>query len=282
MKYLVKLLFTIGFAILLSVVAYATDTTVTYIPDNMLPCAQIHYDENLNMTITNAGMPVHSGIHLAITINNDCDNTIKLLDDKSSYSRRELEVIYDALQNTYPVFIEDNANKIPAMPNSTVIYDGTGSIYKIVNDNNPNPRLTDWTYPSNGTYYYGTWNPQNWIQITDSYIMGQGYVTYFNDTWGYHGDNLDQMELNDLTLNICATKMAYDRPNRAQSIRLRVLDDYWYDTTSVYYVNKYDIGGLPEAVLDIRERLFSQITNLNNGIFHGRYYYDRVPLTDPY
>ena len=134
------------------------------------------------------------------------------------------------------------------------------------------------SYPEGeGEWTYGTTTPMvNTIKVTSSNVTGVGYITFFTDTLGCHGDNLNTLEENDPDLHICATKMAYDRPNKAQEIGLRVLNSSWDDTTDKYYTRKYDIGSLPNAVLDVRERLMSIVTSGNNyGRFNGRYYYER-------
>lgn len=252
-----------------------------YVPEKMSPGTVITYDDNLNMTIIEGGFDrIRTSSEMRSTDINSHRNII-MSDDLSSYSTIELNILQDLKNDTLPVNTVES-EPVVATPNSTVVYDGMGSIYKITTTTFDSPRLTSWTYPANGTYYYGEFDPQSWIRLTSDYVMGQGYVTYFYGEMGYHGDNLDKMEEDDPDLHICATKMAYDRPNRGQEIKLRVLDSSWADTDDVYYVYKYDIGGLPEAILDLRERLFSEITDLDNGIFHGRYFYEKVPLTDPY
>lgn len=268
------------FLVVTNVCATVYATTV-YAPEKMLPGTIIEFDNELNMTIVEGGpVTTCTSIYSPKKSDNNHHN-ITLSDDLSSYSPTELIILQNLSNDTLPV-ISVETEPIVVSPNSTIVYDGMGSIYKITSSTKINQRLTTWTYPANGTYYYGDFTPQSWIRLTDDYVMGQGYVTYFYGTTGYHGDNLDQMEANDPYINICATKMAYDRPNRGQEIKLRVLNSNWADTNDVYYVYKYDVGGLPEAILDLRERLFSQITNLSNGIFNGRYYYEKVPLTDPY
>lgn len=257
------------------------NATNVLVPSQMNPGTIIQYDSDLRMTIVDNGVSGFNNNILRSAARN-LPNTIHMLDDLSSYTATELEILQGLQNDNLPIYSIENENIIAA-PNTTVVYDGTGSIFKVYDSIQHNTRLTSWTYPANGTYYYGdNFDVQNWLRFTDDHVMGQGYVTYYYGEIGYHGDNLDQMEEDDPDLNICATKMKYDRPNRGQEIRLRVLDSEWADTDEVYYVNKYDVGCLPDAVLDIRERLFSEITDINNGIFHGRYYYEKVPLTDPY
>jgi len=274
-----KKLFTCLFvAIIATVNVSASDV---YVPEKMSPGTVITYDNDLNMTIVEGGFNrIRTSSDMRSAAINSHRNII-MSDDLSSYSTTEMSILQDIINDTLPLYTVES-EPVVATPNSTVVYDGMGSIYKIKTTTFESPRLTSWTYPPNGTYYYGEFNPQSWIRLTSDYVMGQGYVTYFYDEIGYHGDNLDEMEEDDPDLHICATKMAYDRPNRGQEIKLRVLDSNWTDTDDVYYVYKYDIGGLPEAILDLRERLFSEITDLDNGIFHGRYFYEKVPLTDPY
>lgn len=126
----------------------------------MSPGTVITYDDNLNMTIVEGGFNrIRTSSEMRSAAINSHRNII-MSDDLSSYSTIELNILQDLENDTLPVYTVES-EPVVAAPNSTVVYDGAGSIYKIKTTTSDNSRLTDWTYPPNGTYYYGKLNPQS-------------------------------------------------------------------------------------------------------------------------
>jgi hypothetical protein len=116
-----------------------------------------------------------------------------------------------------------------------------------------------------GTYSYGNGNT---ITITSNYVLGVGWVTWY-DGVGKIGDHN-----NILTNDDCATKYAIDNPIDGTQIALRNLEN-----NVLGYVIKNDNGGLPNAILDIMPDKMSNTFGAKvdqyagTGRFNGRYFH---------
>ncbi|MED1725072.1 hypothetical protein [Brevibacillus parabrevis] len=188
-----------------------------------------------------------------------------------------------------PVYY-DTEPELPAPhPGMTVYYDGMGYPTKIVaadgklvdydsasiGTSNAKALSTShaaaagWTPPKNGEYVYGK-NNENKITITDNYVMGEGWVTW------YDGEGKTGSDNKKLKNNNCATKMKYDRPPYNTEIRVRNVEN---DIVKETY--KGDIGGLPHAVLDIMPDFMEQEFETKvdkkkgTGRFKGRTYHEK-------
>lgn len=183
----------------------------------------------------------------------------------------------------YPKYSIDNL-KAPNVKEGMVgLYDGMGYLTKVVDkDGNIIPFTATVTKLSNGqvraaSYYNqnGTWSwpsktNANTLTRTDQHVLAEGWITWY-DGVGKIGNHDNVLKNDD-----CATKMDYDRPSSNQKINVRNLDN---DKTSVVYKN--DVGGLPNAVLDImpdkmKDDFGVSVDKKNNsGRFNGRYFYNR-------
>ncbi|OBY12505.1 hypothetical protein CP373A1_00085 [Clostridium paraputrificum] len=87
-----------------------------------------------------------------------------------------------------------------------------------------------------------------------------GWITWFTDRIGQEDHVLQDWD--------CATKMTLDNPKCGTPIRLR--DESNYNNEAL--LSKWDVGALPNAVLDIRPNKFKQMGYvLDLGHFKGRY-----------
>lgn len=194
---------------------------------------------------------------------------------------REEDALFEEVKkeaSNYPKYIVGDII-IPEMEEGmTAFYDGMGDLTKVVDkDGNivdmPEP-IIDIVYPENykgdklypyeqgyvGSWTYGDYN-ENTITRTSYSVTGEGWITYYN------GVGLTGSDGTTLTNNDCATKMNYDRPPKGTSIQVRNLNNNF---TGVVY--KYDIGGLPNAVLDIMpDKMLLQFGA--TGRFKGRYWW---------
>lgn len=277
---------TLTLSLFTSINSYATEATSptqlakSAIPATMAPETEIEYDSNNNMVITKKG--IDSSGSYSVESSSTAENKINI-SSRINYSKEELKMMKEVIKlqkNNLKRVTEKN--KLPeSTPGLKVIYDGMGQPNKFYLNGMPYLPSEDgttlkasatWTPPVNGTYNYGNC----WIQIATTFNMGQGYLTYFTGTPGCHGDDLNKL---DKTVDLCATKMQYDRPPRAKEIRVRKLDSNWNDTNTVVYVKKYDIGSLPNAVIDVRKPLMIRLTGPEGsssfGRFNGRYHYSK-------
>ena len=87
-----------------------------------------------------------------------------------------------------------------------------------------------------------------------------GWITWFTDRIGQEDHVLQDWD--------CAIKMTLDNPKCGTPIRLR--DESNYNNEAL--LSKWDVGALPNAVLDIRPNKFKQMGYvLDLGHFKGRY-----------
>ncbi len=157
-------------------------------------------------------------------------------------------------------------------PGMKVYYDGMGLPTKIEVNGMPFTNGTlfhkpPWFAP-NGVYIYGS--KPNKITIADTYVLGEGWVTWYDGVGKKGSDG------KVLTNDDCATKMAYDIPSPSTPVRVRNLNN-----NIVGYVYKWDIGGLPNAVVDIMpdkmEYTFKQPVDRKKGTgrFDGRMFHEK-------
>lgn len=147
-------------------------------------------------------------------------------------------------------------------PGMRISYDGMGLPNKIINKN---------TNERYNAKYIGEENTveidQNIDETPEMYFepgrtewKSSGWVTFFEDKIGQQDHELRDWD--------CATKMGVDDPPCGTSIRLR-------DTskTTEALLAKWDIGSLPNAVLDIRPNMFVNTFGYNKDVGHfpGRY-----------
>lgn len=169
---------------------------------------------------------------------------------------------------------------VEAEPGMRAYYDGSGFLMKVIDADGKtvemnNPLLREENNGENspkasyynqiGTFHWGT-NNYNTLTRTSTTVLAEGWVTWFDDAIGDHG--------NTLTSTDCATNMNYDRP--ASNTQIHVRDT---STNIDTYLYKNDIGSLPNAILDIRpevmRNVFHVATGANSGRFSGRYFYYR-------
>lgn len=182
----------------------------------------------------------------------------------------------------YPIYYYNEEFEIPKMEEGMKIYyDGMGYLTKIVdkNGNNipfknkcnkveyPQNYMVEKSYTENGTFIWG--KDSNKLTRTSDHVLAQGWITWY-DGVGQIGDHNNILNEND-----CATAMSYDRPPSNTEIFVRNLEN---DNTG--YVYKNDVGGLPNAILDIMPTTMKNVfgakvnTSSDTGRFKGRYYYE--------
>lgn len=169
------------------------------------------------------------------------------------------------------------SNDIEIVSGMKVVYDDvTGELLNIyyVNENDPSgysindgmestplkmPRL------SNATYTWGT-NYTNSIVISssDNSFTGVGRATYFTGSIGNRDNTLKKWD--------CATKQAYDFSKKGdETVYIRNLN-----TDEAFSFYQADVGGLPDAVIDIwgLSNLRTLAGNSNvTSVYEVRYYH---------
>ncbi|WP_163195511.1 hypothetical protein [Clostridium thermarum] len=150
-------------------------------------------------------------------------------------------------------------------PGMRVSYDGTGHPTKIVNE------LTGKYYnfvlkndiSTEGTLNKETNNTFGLYMDPSSpnykYLF-RGNFTWYTDTIGQQNHILQDFD--------CATKINYDEPPCGTLVHAKYL-------TRDAYLTKWDIGTLPDAILDVRPYVFENVFKvpLSTGIISG--YYER-------
>lgn len=149
-----------------------------------------------------------------------------------------------------------------AEPGMKISYDGMGLVNKIININNDKTYevkyIGDEDIQKVDTDVEGA--PQPYFEPGTTNWKYSGWITWFTDKIGQQDHELRDWD--------CATKMDLDNPVCGTSIRLR--DETKYTEA---LLAKWDIGALPNAVLDIRPNMFTNTFgyNLDIGHFKGRY-----------
>ena len=275
-------------AVLLSTNVMAADSVT--IPMQMQPGTILHYDDNLNATIEQGGYAI-SATGGSIQ---ESKKQLILANIPEGASQEEIDQI--ELENqiatvAYNMYIAGDYTKAPdfvASPGIKVVYNEiTGQIDNIYypDDNDPSgysihnapeiqPQQTIGINASaaimpaaaaNVQWTWGTNNVLTYQAVDDSYL-GTGRATYYIGTTGNRPNTLQNYD--------CATKMDYDYSKKGdQDVSIRNLD-----TNQVYIFHQADVGGLPDAIIDIWG-----LTNLhtlagsNNALSAGnvRYYHKR-------
>lgn len=245
-------------------------SNATTIPEKMPPGTRITYDQNNQMIIEKPDYNILlKEKQPRITRPTITEEEKNKLDDEEKKLLDEIEKIRPSL----PVYHLPEPELPKPQPGMKVYYDGMGLPTKITVNGIPfnNETLTYTPLPpwfaSNGVYNYGDCT----LTITDTYVLGEGWVSWY---WGVGETGADSKVL---TNDDCATKMAYDIPSPGTDVRVRNL----YNDI-VGYVDKWDIGGLPNAVVDIMpdkmEYDFDQPIDrdLGTGRFDGRMFHYKV------
>lgn len=252
------------------------------IPAHMSPGTEITYDQNDQPVIvklaSNAG-EVTPGVQPTST-----ESSINLAKQLQSTIRMEINT------NTTDPRYKLGSPVLPApQPGMQVFYDGLGDVFKIVlhgrditpvspvisaqqpmaqmsstnSANSIQPMETFLERP--GQYWYGSYSGgpggQNylWIDSQDKTVYGDGQVTWYSDTYGDSGQVLQN--------NDCATKMNYDQPMDGTPINVVDNDNNAIQIT----LYKEDVGGLPNAVLDIRQYEMSHVFGVPTGNGYGSF-----------
>lgn len=250
------------------------------IPATMKPGTIITFDENNQMIVQEYEFKERKTTQVSSGLT---EEQKKKLDEEEKVI---LEKVKKEAQSL-PVFYLGEPELPDPQPGMTVYYDGMGLPTKIVDAEGkvvPTPSkiikvenadgfsidhvISAWEPPGNGVYIYGKDN--NKLTITDSYVMGEGWVTWYDGVGKIGADN------KKLTNDNCATKMDYDRPPYNTEIRVRNLSN-----DIVKNVYKADIGSLPNSVLDIMpDKMnddFDSPVDKKKGLgrFNGRTYYEK-------
>ncbi|WP_047153671.1 hypothetical protein [Aneurinibacillus tyrosinisolvens] len=241
------------------------------IPKTMPPGTTLTYDKNGKMVVQS---PKLEGVKSGAKKNKVPDisqDKILQLEAKEKEILKEMEQARASL----PVYHLDDPVLPKPQPGMTVLYDGMGYPTKVV-DANGNPisekSATGINIMSDagvGTYTYGASN--NKITISSTNVLGEGTVTWYD---GVGGKGYDQTIL---TEEDCATKQSIDNPPKATEINVRNLEN---NIAGIVY--KYDVGSLPNAIIDIMPNKMSFYfeTTIGTyptpyGSFTGRYFHYR-------
>lgn len=225
------------------------------IPATMPGGTIITYDRNCTMT-------VEQPEDVSINQSGSKSESIKKETVPSQIGTEELMILEEVerIRPSLPVFNIPDQELPQPQPGMKVYYDGMGLPNKVeINGAVQRSHTPPW-YAANGTYNYSDCT----LTITSSSVTGEGWITWFSGTTGSDGTTLDDDD--------CATKMAYDIPRPGTAVAVRKFGNP--DITDTVY--KYDIGGLPNAVLDVRrpemENVFEVTcsTNPPSGRFDGR------------
>lgn len=150
-------------------------------------------------------------------------------------------------------------------PGMRVSYDGTGYPTKIVNELTgkyynfvvKNDISNNETLNKDQNNSVGLYSDPN--SPTYKYLF-RGNFTWYTDEIGQQDHILQDFD--------CATKMKYDEPPCGTLIHAKYL-------TREAYLTKWDVGSLPNAILDVRPYVFENVFKvpLSTGIISG--YYER-------
>ncbi|QDX90951.1 hypothetical protein EEL30_00265 (plasmid) [Brevibacillus laterosporus] len=237
------------------------------IPETMEPGTIVTYDKNNEMI-------VHK-----YQFNDSVKRTSLVKENKQNQNQKLLEeetAIFEKVKKdaeSLPVFYLDEPVLPKPEPGMTIYYDGMGLPTKIIDAkgnlvDTESKAAASWTPPKNGVYIYG--KDDNKLTITDKYVQGEGWVSWY-DGMGEKGSDGKKLKKDN-----CATKMKYDRPTFNKEIKVRNLKNDIVD-----YVYKADVGGLPNAVLDIMpEKMEDDFDSpvdrkKNTGRFEGRTFYEK-------
>jgi len=252
------------------------DTSAT-IPKQMPPGTIITYDENGKMTVHEPNLSQNSVNTSASVISEE---------EKKKIDLEEKKVLEQVRQEakSLPVYYLSEPELPAPQPGMTVYYDGMGLPTKVLDANgnivDTPSKIIRVEYPNNfsaenitpqwdkgpGVYTYGDCK----ITITETYVLGEGWVTWYDGVGKVGADG------KILTNENCATKMSIDNPPYNSEIRVRNLSN-----DKVGYVYKADVGSLPNAVLDImpdkmRDTFGAPVDKeKGTGRFNGRTYHMR-------
>ncbi|PPA85107.1 hypothetical protein C4A75_10110 [Brevibacillus laterosporus] len=236
------------------------------IPETMEPGTIVTYDENSEMIV-----------HKYQFNNTNAKRSALIKENKQNQELLEEETaIFEKVKKdaeSLPVFYLDEPVLPKPEPGMTIYYDGMGLPTKIVDAkgnlvDTESKAAASWTPPKNGVYIYG--KDDNKLTITGSYVQGEGWVSWYDGMGEKGADGKVLKEKH------CATKMKYDRPAYNTKIKVRNLKNDIVD-----YVYKADVGGLPNAVLDImpdkmEDDFDSPVDRKKKtGRFQGRTYYEK-------
>lgn len=273
----------------------AAPSTGTTIPEHMQPGTIIKYDQNNQMIVVGQPSAASDNESLSKGQSNGTSSKSEQKIDKGYVQQRIEEIRKEA--ETLPHYYLGEPQLPKSQPGMEVIYDGIGDVFKVtLNGKNitptspilrvelPTTGASDTKTYSNetimqpmaqtlervGTWYYGSYDPgpnhQNELIIrsSDREVVGDGQVTWYS---GQPGDSGQTLQDND-----CATKLNYDQPPDGTPV---MCEDYYNDAYDTVYKN--DVGGLPNAILDIRqnemENAFYVPTGPGYGSFYGLMYH---------
>jgi hypothetical protein len=215
--------------------------TVNKIPRKMDPGTVIQYDKDGKMQIIEEGLKPTKELTVQI--------------------EHQIEIEQENLRK-YP--ISEDAIYLPEIqPNLTVFYDGMG-IPSVI-------RLNGDTLKSDGTPIVNTasinsvcsssppGSTMNSLSLSSNPVVFNGNITWYNGVGKMGSDG------KILTVKDCATKIGLDEPPAGTQI-------YLYKNPSGVIsdiLNKYDVGTLPTAVLDISKNEMTNVFQVPAGVTSG-------------
>ena len=278
------------------VMNYKTEIPVTFVPTSI-----ITIDDNLDFHYHFAGDKRSYDYNAAKSIvdeffsNNNLDINNFIQDNNfADYPiEPEFQEMKDYVKSNYPSYKYKTTIISPEVEAGMIIYyDGMGNLTKAVDKNNNildtlKNELVDVTYPEgytgprieieptyneDGTYTWGSSNNTLTISNEGKQGLSEGVVTQYSGVGlvGADGGSVD----GKLGITDCATPMNYSRPPAGTPVYLRNLT-----TDHAEYVYKWDVGRLPDAIIDIQwqqmENEYGVPTGPNHtyGSFKGRAFY---------
>ena len=248
MKYIRKTIIACLILLALTLSVFAAGSTPVKrmtLPQKMLPGTVVIYNSNLEPQILKGGYANSLSSFSPASRNPRNWNT-------TSYSQVELQ---SALEQ-YQAIASGKVASVPlplVCDGAKVIYDSiTGDINNIYYPdpqdptgysihNAPQEPAVAGQKSSNGqvTWSWGAHNNTLTYRPSSDSFLGVGRATYFVGTYGSRDNILKAYD--------CATKMAYDYSKVGdQDVQIRNLD-----TDEVFTYHQADVGGLPDAIIDI-------------------------------
>lgn len=229
------------------------------VPLKMQPGTIIVYTDTLEPLVIRGGYAQDEALSKTQSILPSAPILAKLPEDANAEDFAEIALENRIAIAQYEAITSGNYIKESppvACPKMKVVYDETGRISNVYYPdkrepsgysihNAPGVKVSSETPNRTAASSDTTWswgiNFDNVLtyHAADDSFLGTGRATYFDDRYGNRDNELKPYD--------CATKMAYDYSKKGdQEVRIRNLS-----TDKVFTYHQADVGGLPDAIIDI-------------------------------
>lgn len=225
--------------------SYATPNTIELkVPFNAKPNATYLCTEDGEMELLYIYVPKDISTR---------DTLLKSITNAQSRNHEEDSIFELAKEDAKSLPIYNYEFDIAAYPGDEIIYDANGEFLNIIRAESTKDksilsdnRVSSISYGTakKGTHYYPNSTKANKLVITDSSVTGTGYGTNF--TYKSNGNSDIGQRDHRLVKGDCATNKNYDNAICGTIIGVRNFDN---DIREDF--EKWDIGSLPNAVIDI-------------------------------